>query len=83
MTRRYLARLSAAILLSGVPAPQSVAFEGFKLRVLGNYGNQPHSGEVERPVFTKRIPEASGGKIEVEFRTVDDERHQQGAVGGM
>ena len=72
MTRRYFALLSAAILLSGVPASQSVALEDLKLRILGNYGNQPHSNEVERPVFTKRIPEASGGKIKVEFRTVDE-----------
>lgn len=48
------------------------AADEVRIRVLGNYGNQPHSAEVEKPFFTKTLPDASGGRFAVEFRTVDE-----------
>lgn len=72
MVGRTVALCSTAAFALGLLGSPSLAFENFKMRVLGNYGNQPHSDQVEKPLFNKKLPEASGGKVEVEFRTVDE-----------
>jgi len=64
--------LPAIALTLGLMASPSIALDKFKMRVLGNYGNQPHSDQVEKPWFTKKLQEASNGNVEVDFRTVDE-----------
>jgi TRAP-type transport system periplasmic protein len=42
-----------------------------KLKVVGGFSNLNASNAVEKPFWTKTIPEKSGGKITVEFTTLD------------
>jgi TRAP-type C4-dicarboxylate transport system substrate-binding protein len=46
-------------------------FKPFTINVVGNIGNIPQTMVVERPTFTG-LPEKSGGKITVRFRTFQD-----------
>lgn len=75
MTVLLLRRGAALIGAIGVGVWYSgaaTAFEKFEMRVLGGFGNQQQIEEVERPFFTKVLPEASGGKIGVTYRTIDE-----------
>lgn len=71
MGSRVIACLvSFALVLAMLPAG-AAAFEKFQLRVLGNFQNQLQSSKVERPFF-EGLPKESGGKVVVNFRTMDE-----------
>jgi TRAP-type C4-dicarboxylate transport system substrate-binding protein len=62
--------VTTALTLAILPAGAS-AFEKLQVRVLGNFQNQLQSSKVERPFF-EGLPRESGGKVTVNFRTMDE-----------
>lgn len=50
----------------------AVAFDDFDMKVVGGFGNQLQSSEVEEPFFTEELPEAAEGKIDITFRRMDE-----------
>jgi TRAP-type C4-dicarboxylate transport system substrate-binding protein len=69
MFKPFITALSAAAV---VFAASSVAnAQDVKMRVLGWYGNQPQSQQVERP-FWEGLSKRSGGMFTPTFRTIDE-----------
>lgn len=64
--QRSIALLALAAGMSSVACADEV-----KMRVLGWYGNQPQSQQVERP-FWKDLPKRSNGAFSANFRTIDE-----------
>lgn len=64
------AALGAATLLAFGAAAQD--FEPFSLRVLGSFGNQLQSSAVEEPYFKETLPKLAGGKVDVNFKRMDE-----------
>lgn len=67
--RIWIAAMAAAGWLFA-PGP-GAAFDKFDIRALGWFQGQLQSSDVERPFFDK-LPQESGGKIAVRFRTMDE-----------
>ena len=61
--------LAASALVSVGAVAQD--FAAFKMSVIGNFGNQAQSTQVERPFFEK-LKADSGGRVDVSFRTIDE-----------
>lgn len=61
--------LAASLMLTATLATASAA--EVKIRVLGWYGNQKQSTDVERPFWTN-LEKASNGQLSANFRTVDE-----------
>ncbi|UOM34244.1 TRAP transporter substrate-binding protein [Acuticoccus sp. I52.16.1] len=76
-TRRLAAALAAATTLASVPA-LAQDIEPATLAVVGSWSSLPLYKEYEEPFWTKTLPEASGGAIDVELTTFD----QMGIAGG-
>jgi len=62
---------SLAALVLSASAFTAAAAEETKMRVLGWYGNQPQSQEVERP-FWKELGSRTDGQFSTNFRTIDE-----------
>lgn len=60
-----------AALVFSATASTVVAADETKIRVLGWYGNQPQSQEVERP-FWKELGTRTKGQFSTNFRTIDE-----------
>lgn len=63
--------LAAAALALTLGYGSSANAADVKLRVLGWYGNQKQSTDIERP-FWKDLEKNTGGKIATDFRTIDE-----------
>lgn len=68
--RTGIAALAMSLALS-VGAAHAADLEPANLKVLGAFSNLNMSKAVEAPMWTQTIPEASGGKITVDFTTLD------------
>jgi len=68
--QKFLASSLAALALS-ISASAATAADETKIRVLGWYGNQPQSQEVERPFWTE-ISKRTDGSFSTTFRTIDE-----------
>ncbi|WP_353146511.1 TRAP transporter substrate-binding protein [Pollutimonas bauzanensis] len=69
MLKVLTSALSVLTVTASLAAP--VHAEDIKIRVLGWYGNQPQSQQVERP-FWKELNARSNGQFSTNFRTIDE-----------
>lgn len=69
MMRGVAAGAVAALLTFGAAAQD---FKPFSLRVLGSFGNQLQSSAVEEPYFKQELPKVSEGKVDVNFKRMDE-----------
>ena len=64
--------LIGAVLVGFFASSPASAYDAFKMRVLGGFGNQTQMDDIERPFFEKALPAASGGKITSKYRGMDE-----------
>ena len=64
--------LIAAVSVGFFASSAANAYDEFSMNVLGGFGNQTQMDEIERPFFTKWLPDAAGGKIKTKYRTLDE-----------
>lgn len=71
MWRFGVATAASAAVFAFVGSTWAQDLPTVNLKVIGSFSNVNMSISVEKPFWTKKLPEASGGKISVDFTTLD------------